>query len=160
MPDCKLYRRIAVADLPDTDWVAAQAIPAASDPATFDDVRNIYSLWPGRAAIELVPVWWNEDTAPAGVGVAVHNTNDVTLQPVEIKLVAAPNTDPDVNPNTPAPMLTVVVNATSAQTEPGFEKQSLLDTSADAMYIRVTAPGPMDVPAGATHLYLLAEVTP
>lgn len=143
MPSPKPYRNIPVADLPDTDWVADQAVP--------DDVVNIYTLWPGRAAIEILPVWWNADAPDTeGAGAAVYDAAAVAVQPVEIKRVSSTEF-PEV------PAFDVVCNATISQSAPAFEKTSLLDTSADEMYLRVVS---ATAPGTATHLRLVVEVTP
>lgn len=134
----KLYREIAVADLPDGDWVADQEIG--------EGVVNIYSLWPGRAAIEVVCVWWN-----AGAGTAVYDAGAVTLQPVEVKRIAAGDAVAGVS------AFAAVVAATSSLAAPAFEKQSLADTNPDEMYMRVAA---ATAPGTATHLRLIVEVTP
>ncbi len=134
----KLYRNIPVGDLPDVDWVSAQAVP--------DDVPNVYTLWPGRAAIEVVAVWWN-----ANAGTAVYDAGAVTLQPVEVKSIAAGDAVTGVS------AFTAVVAATSSLAAPAFEKQSLADTNPDPMYMRVAA---ATAPGTATHLRLLLEVTP
>ena len=91
----KLYRNIPVGDLPDVDWVSAQAVP--------DDVPNVYTLWSGRAAIEVVAVWWN-----ANAGTAVYDADAVTLQPVEVKSIAADDAVAGV------PAFAAVVAATSS----------------------------------------------
>ena len=134
----KLYRNIPVGDLPDVDWDSAQAVP--------DDVPNVYTLWSGRAAIEVVAVWWN-----ANAGTAVYDADAVTLQPVEVKSIAADDAVAGV------PAFDAVVAATSSLAAPAFEKQSLADTNPDPMYMRVAA---ATVPGTATHLRLLLEVTP
>ena len=134
----KLYRNIPVGDLPDVDWVSAQAVP--------DDVPNVYTLWSGRAAIEVVAVWWN-----ANDGTAVYDADAVTLLPVEVKSIAADDAVAGV------PAFAAVVAATSSLAAPAFEKQSLADTNPDPMYMRVAA---ATVPGTATHLRLLLEVTP
>ena len=139
----KLYRNIPVGDLPDADWVSAQEVP--------DDVPNVYTLWPGRAAIEVVAVWWDADAAPAGIGAAVYDAGAVTLQPVEVKSIAADDAVADVS------AFVAVVAATSSLAAPAFEKQSLADTNPDAMYMRVAA---ATAPGTATHLRLLLDVTP
>lgn len=137
MADPKLYREIPVGDLPDTDWVELQAVP--------DDVLNIYALWPGRASVEIVPVWWD-----AGADEPVYDNADVTVWPIELKKVREPvasQTDP---------LFQVYCNATVAAAGPAYTKLSLVDTSADAMYLRVTDATP---PGAATHLRLIVEVT-
>ena len=139
----KLYRNIPVGDLPDTDWVSAQEVLAG--------VENIYELWPGRAALEVVAVWWNANAAPAGVGAAVSDAGSVTLHPVEVKPIAACDAVADVS------AFTAVVAATSSLAAPAFEKQSLADTNPDEMYMRVAA---ATAPGTATHLRLIVEVTP
>mgnify|MGYP000004943528 FL=1 len=140
----KLYRNIPVADVPDADdWVADQAIP--------DDVVDVYTLWPGRASIEVTAVWWDASALPAGVGAAVYDAGAVGLQPVEIKRVAASDAVDDIS------AFTAIVAATSTLSAPAFVKQSLGDSSPDEMYLRVTAGTP---PVGATHLRLVVEVTP
>ena len=147
MPSPKTYRRIPVADLPDADWVAAQEVP--------DDVANVYDSWPERGAIEMSAVWWDESAAPAGVGAAVYDGADVAFQPVEIKHVPLPNGDVTVG-GVHYTHYDVVEAATAAATGPAFVKLSLIDTSADAMYLRVAT---ATAPVGATHLYIVAEVT-
>ena len=132
-----------VADLPDEDWVADQVIS--------DDAVNVYTLWSGRAAIEITAVWWNADAAPAGVGAAVYDAEDVGLQLVEVKRVEADDRVPGVSE------FTAIVAAAPTQTAPAFEKQSASDTSPDAMYVRVSS---ATAPGSATHLRLLVEVTP
>lgn len=134
----KLYRNIPVGDLPDDDWVSEQEVPG--------DVPNVYTLWPGRAAIEVVAVWWN-----ANAGTAVYDADAVTLQPVEVKSIAADDAVADVS------AFVAVVAATSSLAAPAFEKQSLADTNPDAMYMRVAA---ATAPGTATHLRLLLDVTP
>lgn len=149
MASPKLYRNIPVADVPDAaDWVSAQAVTPAS-------VVNVYSLWPGRASIEITAVWWDAGAAPAGIGAAVYDVANVTIQPVEIKHVRAATTASDGVVDVSA--FDVVVAATSSITGPAFTKVSLADSSPDEMYLRVTAATP---PVGATHLRLIAEVTP
>jgi len=134
----KLYRNIPVGDLPDDDWVSEQEVP--------DDVPNVYALWSGRAAIEVVAVWWDENA-----DAAVYDADAVTLQPVEVKSIAADDAVAGV------PAFAAVVAATSSLAAPAFEKQSLADTNPDPMYMRVAA---ATVPGTATHLRLLLEVTP
>lgn len=137
----KLYRNIPVADVPDADdWVADQAIP--------DDVVDVYTLWPGRASVEVTAVWWDEDADPPA---AVYDAGAVGLQPIEVKRIDAGAAVAGV------PAFVAVVAATSTLSAPAFEKQSLGDTSPDELYLRVTAGTP---PGTATHLRLIVEVTP
>lgn len=138
MPDCKLYRQIAVADLPDTDWVALQAVPGT--------VPDVYSLWPGRRYVEVSAVWWRTDT-----DVAVHDAAALSIRPVETKHIDAADAVAGVDE------FDAVVNAAPAKAVLGFEKASLEDTSAGPLYLRVAA---ATAPGTATHLRLLVEVTP
>lgn len=142
VPACKLYRQIAVADLPDDDWVDAQAVLAG--------VRDVYSLWPGRAGIEIMPVWWDDTVVNDAGGVPVYDSGNIGIVPVEYKVVAADSAVAGV------PRFAVYINAAPTLAWPAFEKKTLNDTSADAIYLRVTA---ATAPSGATHLRLLAEVT-
>lgn len=136
----KLYRNIPVADVPDDDdWVADQAIP--------DGVVDVYSLWPGRASVEITAVWWDEGADPPA---AVYDATAVGLQPVEVKRVNADEALDGV------PAFVAIAAATSTLSAPAFEKQSLGDTSPDELYIRVAA---ATAPGSATHLRLIVEVT-
>lgn len=137
MADPKLYRDIPVGDLPDTDWVALQAIP--------DGVLNIYTLWPERGSVEILPVWWD-----AVADEAVHDIANVTVTPIEFKKVGPPTAVQETA------IFNVYCNATASVTGPAFTKLSLIDTSADAMYVRITGTTP---PGAATHLRLVVEVT-
>lgn len=136
MPSPKPYRIINASSLPDSDWVADQLVPPT--------VPNVYAFWPGRATIEILPVWWDANT-----DTAVYDSGNVVVQPVEIKRVSGATQS--------VPDSVVVCNATISQTAPAFQKTSLLDTSADEMYLRVVSATP---PGGATHLRLIVEVTP
>lgn len=140
------YREIAVGDLPDADWVAAKAVPEL--------VPNVYADATERGCIEISPVWWNVDAAPAGVGAAVYDAAVVELQPVEVKRVRLPA--PVVVGDTTYEDYVAVVAAAASYSKPAFEKVSLEDTSADEMHLRVVS---ATAPVGATHLRLIVEVT-
>lgn len=147
MANPKFYRVIGLSQLFDSDWVADKSVPSS--------VPNVYSIWPGHGSIEMSAVWWDSAADPPGVGVVVYDDADVVLQPVEVKRVPLPGGPVTVD-GVYVSHVDVAVNAADAVTLPAFRKVTLIDTSADALYVRVVSGTP---PNGADQLRLVLEST-